>query len=796
MKWFVTAVALVALCWTCVASAQDQQPLRGVALVIGESKYVRLPKLANPSRDARAIDDMLAELGFEVERLIDGRGSQISQRLDEFAASAQSADVAIVYYAGHGVEIGGKNYIMGIDADISSNSKAQKSLIPVDELIDRLATVAPITIVLLDACRTSPVDEGKELKLEGMDQPAVVGAAGLAVIVRGPSPVADPASAETVGTVVGFSASPGQPAFDGDGDNSPYAAALLKHLVASGYSFGDVMTMVTSEVYVTTHARQLPWTNSSLNRVLYFGGEVEAEAGEMGEIINGRRQLLLRIASAPDESRGAVENVARDTELDLAQLYSMLDVINGGTGDLSQANEGDLRDIAGRLRSVLEDPLLPEMPTDPELARLDELAREAIAQGDVKRAYQYRQQQADRAGEIEKSLDSQQAALDAQRKELAGVYARVAETAIMNRDTENEARLYRAAAEQVDTFDKDLSFKLRLRSANAFARLAIRQGDIAAADTAIELYLDLLEEVNPEKQAETKATMEIQIARVGQQIMWQKHDDGRAALVRDNAALATAYFSPDHDRRAWLDGLSLQAQAAMYFQQPDSVQAGFLEAGIAGMTLDSDPDYWADFNRDLAQIEERRGDEASLESAKIHFQNSVDGYRRNDWLGGVFQSQSGHARVSLRLAMQKNVRKAIFEAGKEADRNLEELTRSMAPSRDTSWTFRDAEQVVAEAGMALGDIDMIMRALDSYARTRDLFDPDNMAFDFAYRAKFMADVLRYAGENKSSVELLKQSKADFEAAQNVFKDNGDTWEVDHITGQLAELDRLIAKLGG
>ena len=95
---------------------------------------------------------------------------------------------------------------------------------------------------------------------------------------RGPTPIGRPGTpAESLGMVISFAASPGQPALDGAvGGNSPYAAALLKHLSAGGYSFGDLMTLVTEEVYLETRAQQLPWVNSSLRRVLTFGEPVES----------------------------------------------------------------------------------------------------------------------------------------------------------------------------------------------------------------------------------------------------------------------------------------------------------------------------------------------------------------------------------------------------------------------------------------------------------------------------------------------------------------------------------------
>ena len=100
------------------ALAQDH-PLRGVALVIGQSDYSGLlPKLTNPKNDARAIDNLLGDLGFDVTRVLDGDGKKLSNEIADFEDAAKNADVALVYYSGHGIEAGGENYLVPIDADL------------------------------------------------------------------------------------------------------------------------------------------------------------------------------------------------------------------------------------------------------------------------------------------------------------------------------------------------------------------------------------------------------------------------------------------------------------------------------------------------------------------------------------------------------------------------------------------------------------------------------------------------------------------------------------------------------
>ena len=256
----------ILVAWPLATGAADH-PLRGVALVIGQSKYEELPVLTNPQKDARDIDRLLGDLGFDVDRVLNADGDELREAIARFEDEAKDADVALVYYSGHGIEAKGENFIAPTDTDISSPENAGQSMIAVQPLLEALSKAAPVSIVLLDACRSDPFPAGQLIVLPGDAAPTPVEGEGLAA-VRGPTPIAkvgvDPNS---LGSVIGFSAAPGEPALDGDpGENSPYAAALLKHFAAGGYSFGDVMTMITEEVYLKTKARQLPWTNSRCTR--------------------------------------------------------------------------------------------------------------------------------------------------------------------------------------------------------------------------------------------------------------------------------------------------------------------------------------------------------------------------------------------------------------------------------------------------------------------------------------------------------------------------------------------------
>src|SRR3954464_15216605 len=149
LKVFALAL-LVTTAWSPLVFAQDH-PLKGVALVIGESDYGTLNKLDNPKRDARAMDDMLDSLGFSVDRVLDGDAKKLRAEIADFIVEAKDADVALVYYSGHGIEAGGTDYLVPIDTDLKTPQSAGESLVPVSDLLNELAKTVPVTIVLLDA---------------------------------------------------------------------------------------------------------------------------------------------------------------------------------------------------------------------------------------------------------------------------------------------------------------------------------------------------------------------------------------------------------------------------------------------------------------------------------------------------------------------------------------------------------------------------------------------------------------------------------------------------------------------
>ena len=321
MKTLLLAVLLL-LGAACSGLADDAAALKGVALVIGQSKYRHVAALPNPANDASAVARLLQQLGFEVTLVTDRDGRKLKRDLERFGEDAGGADAAIIYYSGHGIEAGGENWLVPVDADPAALDDVAKSLVPLTPVLDDLKSRVAITIFLIDACRSNPFPAGSLAKKDGAS--ITMAANGLGA-PRGFTPVGA-GNNETLGTVIGFAAEPGAPALDGEpGGTSPYAAAILRHLAAlPGTEFGLVMRMVTEEVYLKTKTQQRPWVNESLRRELYFGAPAIAEPGDAGAITGERRRLLLTISDLPLTQRRAVEQVAVADGVPLDTLYGVL----------------------------------------------------------------------------------------------------------------------------------------------------------------------------------------------------------------------------------------------------------------------------------------------------------------------------------------------------------------------------------------------------------------------------------------------------------------------------------------
>lgn len=243
---------------TSTAPTALRGPEQRVALVIGNSNYQNAPDLANPGNDALSMAQLLNQAGFEVVSATDLTHNDMLRAVQDFSARVASRGqntVAMVYYAGHGVQLAGENYLVPVDAKISSANELVSNSV---RLVDLMATLEAIPsrlrIVLLDACRNNPF---KDVNDAGR---------GLA-IVDAPN-----------GSIVGYSTAPGTEALDGSGDHSPYTSAFLKLAREPNVPIEQLFKRVRLEVNNTTDGKQTPWESSSLTSDFTFFGDTAVAA--------------------------------------------------------------------------------------------------------------------------------------------------------------------------------------------------------------------------------------------------------------------------------------------------------------------------------------------------------------------------------------------------------------------------------------------------------------------------------------------------------------------------------------
>ena len=257
-----------------------------VALVIGNGGYKETTPLINTVHDAPDMAAALRRLGFDVLDGLDLDKRGMERMIRQFDQKLPGADIALFFYAGHGMQVSGQNYLVPIDARLAAEGDIDFESLPLMLVLARMERESKTSIVLLDACRDNPL--ARNLARTMGTRAANVGQ-GLAEIRTG------------VGTLIGFSTQPGNVALDGRGRNSPYTAALLKQIETPGRDVMSTLAAVTGEVVKVTSGKQVPWQHASLTGpvVLQSTGEVATSAAVP---LPPPVQLPLPVIAAPQPS--------------------------------------------------------------------------------------------------------------------------------------------------------------------------------------------------------------------------------------------------------------------------------------------------------------------------------------------------------------------------------------------------------------------------------------------------------------------------------------------------------------
>jgi hypothetical protein len=357
-----------------LSTSTDAFADKRVAFVVGNGAYKNVPALPNPAVDAKSMARMLRNVGFEVVEGSNLSRDKMTEKLLDFGKKAEGADVALFFYAGHGIAVNGTNYLLPVDADLKSEMDVKLgAAINVDTTLEQTMGDAKVKLVFLDACRDNPFAN----KIRSAKATRSVNVqTGLAEMKSGE------------GTLLAFATGPGQTALDGEaGTNSPFTRALLDNISQPGVEIQQAMTKVRAQVNEETSKGQLPWGHTNLIGSVYLNpaksavtaaeapntpaptstaaSEVELEFWRSIKDSNKIEEFnayltnypngtfkaiaLSRIAALQDGPSNATRNLSTGTDIDQA-VFS--DEATQVTEDQLGLDKGQRRDVQRRLTGL------------------------------------------------------------------------------------------------------------------------------------------------------------------------------------------------------------------------------------------------------------------------------------------------------------------------------------------------------------------------------------------------------------------------------------------------------------
>jgi len=332
--------------WAAPASATKR-----VALVIGNSAYEHAPVLKNPKNDATAISAVLEKLGFDVVTGIDLKHVEFAQTIGQFRKKLKGADVGLFFYAGHGLQVQGENYLAPLDAELDNETSLDFEAVPLRTILKLMERSTKTNLVFLDACRDNPL--ARNLARSMGTRSTGIGR-GLAREESG------------LGTLISFATQPGNVALDGSGKNSPFATGMLKHMETPGLDVALVLRRVREEVIKATSGSQVPWTNSSLTGSFMFKAKVfedtKTSGGNAAEMAtNGER---MRKA---EEERKALQAERSNIAKERAEFVKRLDALERQAKASAEQAVAKGREVAAlkQSKSAEKPKVAPSQPDHP-----------------------------------------------------------------------------------------------------------------------------------------------------------------------------------------------------------------------------------------------------------------------------------------------------------------------------------------------------------------------------------------------------------------------------------------------
>lgn len=756
---------LVVVLVTASGLAQDAKPLKGVALVIGEQAYESLPALPTPERDARAIGEVLKKLGMATDIVTNGKAQDLRRAVDSFIDKAQGADVALLYYSGHAVEAGGVNYLLAADTDLNALEAADKTLVSLAAVRERLRQKAKTAILLIDAGHANPFPKFAVVKRDPNAAGEPISSSGLA------APKGDNAN-----EVIGFATAPRQLLSEGPQDgNSPFAAALIEHLGASrDLDFGQVMALVSEETYLATGTRQRPWTSGSLKQVLNFGAPVDAaaSAGDDAALARERRDLLLSITATSPDIKRAVENLARDQALPLDPLYGMLKVLKVDMSAGIDQIDDQLRASAETLKKILTEKVVSRRK-DPELIQLAGLADRAQAQGAITLAMRYRAKAGGRADDLDRVVDQRPNATTADRVELASVYGDYGDTAILALDFRRAAEQYRKAQGQVEGISPVWTIVYRMGEADALFNYGRYKPDDEATKSAVALYQAVVKDSAGGKNPVAWASAQNNLGNA-LQVLAERTSNPQLAV--DAVAAYEAALTSWTREQFPLEWAKVQNSLGGALRNIGENESGAdnlakavaaYEASLSELKREQTPREWANAQYGLGialrVFGERKNDTASLEKSLATLDTALGVTKRErDPIGwGTIQFNMANALQSLGRS-ERNIDKTK-QAITTYEAALTELTRQRVPLQ---WAMvqNSLGSALQATGESENDTELLKKAAAAYEQALTVSTRQRVPLEWAAIQNNLGGLLQSIGERDNDSQTLLKAAAAYGAA--------------------------------
>jgi Caspase domain/Putative peptidoglycan binding domain len=354
MRFLIAAISAAAL----LVSANVAKADKRVAFVVGNGAYKNVAALPNPAVDAKSMAKLLRNVGFDVVEGANLTRDKMTEKLLDFGKKAEGADVALFFYAGHGIAVNGTNYLLPVDADLKSEMDVKLgAAINVDLTLDQTMGDAKVKLVFLDACRDNPF--AAKIRSAKATRSVSV-ASGLAEMKSGE------------GTLIAFATGPGQTALDGEaGTNSPFTRALMANIATPGVEIQQAMTKVRAQVNEETNKNQLPWGHTNLIGTVYLnpapaaaGSTVEAPntpaavAGPASEVeLEFWRSI--KDSNKPEELNAYLTNYPNGTfkSIALTRIASLQDGPSNTTRNLTTGSGIDPQTFSEDASQTTEDQL-------------------------------------------------------------------------------------------------------------------------------------------------------------------------------------------------------------------------------------------------------------------------------------------------------------------------------------------------------------------------------------------------------------------------------------------------------